>query len=114
MLRSTFLVTAIAATALSAAPATAATRSSLTGLSLPHDTVAPLIQWVEHGVVPERITATKFNADDPTKGVAMTRSLCPFPQFAEHEGKGSTTDAANFVCRAHDDRNHDGHDRDDD
>ena len=72
------------------------------------DTVAPLVQWVEHGVAPERITATKFNADDPTKGVLMTRPLCPFPQFAEHKGKGSTADAASFVCRAHDERDHDG------
>ena len=75
------------------------------------DTVAPLVDWVEHGTAPERITATKFNADDPTKGVQMTRPLCPFPQFAEHQGKGSTNDAASFVCRAHGDRDHD---RDDD
>ncbi|MGZ6123651.1 MAG: tannase/feruloyl esterase family alpha/beta hydrolase [Myxococcales bacterium] len=75
------------------------------------DTVSPLVQWVEQGRAPERITATKYNGDDPTKGVAMTRPLCPFPQFAEHKGKGSTNDAANFVCRAHDDGDHD---RDDD
>ena len=73
------------------------------------DTVTPLVQWVEQGIAPRRIVATKYVGDDPTKGVAMTRPLCPFPQFAEHKGKGSTNDAANFVCKAHDG---DGHDRD--
>jgi len=64
------------------------------------DTVTPLVQWVEQGVAPERITATKFNGDNPANGVLITRPLCPFPQFAEHKGKGSTNDAANFVCKA--------------
>ncbi len=73
------------------------------------DTVSPLVQWVEHGVAPERIVATKYVGDNPAKGVAMTRPLCPFPQFAELKGHGSTTDAASFVCRAHD-----GDGRDDD
>src|SRR5262249_56041862 len=72
------------------------------------DTVAPLVKWVEQGVAPERITATKYNGDNPANGVAMTRPLCPFPQFAEHKGKGSTNAAENFVCKAQ------GHEDDDD
>ena len=28
----------------------------------------------------------------------MTRPLCPYPQIAKYTGKGSTDDAANFVC----------------
>ncbi len=43
--------------------------------------------------------ATKFNGDNPANGVLMTRPLCPFPSFAEYRGKGSTNEAANFVCR---------------
>ena len=70
------------------------------------DTVAPLVQWVENGVAPQRITATKYNGDNPANGVAMTRPLCPFPQFAEHKGHGSTNDAASFVCK---EENDDGH-----
>src|ERR1700674_1504921 len=53
-----------------------------------HDLVAALEQWVEKGVPPTRIVATKFVADDSTKGVAMTRPLCPFPQVAKYQGTG--------------------------
>ena len=66
------------------------------------DTVTPLVKWVEQGAAPERITATKYNGDNPANGVAMTRPLCPFPQFAEHKGNGSTNAAENFVCKAQD------------
>jgi feruloyl esterase len=71
------------------------------------DTVAPLVRWVEQGVAPDRILATKYNGDNPANGVAMTRPLCSFPQFAEHKGKGSTNDAANFVCKAQGGDDHD-------
>jgi len=67
------------------------------------DTLSPLVEWVEQGTAPERIVATKFAGDNPANGVLMTRPLCAFPKFAEHKGKGSTNDAANFVCRARDD-----------
>src|SRR6266446_3740980 len=63
------------------------------------DTLTPLVEWVEQGTAPERIVATKFAGDNPANGVLMTRPLCPFPTFAEYRGKGSTNEAANFVCR---------------
>ncbi len=65
-----------------------------------HDLVAALEQWVEKGVPPTRVVATKFVGDDSTKGVAMTRPLCPFPQIAKYKGTGDVKDAANFVCKA--------------
>jgi feruloyl esterase len=65
------------------------------------DTLTPLVRWVEQGEAPEKILATKFAGDNPANGAIMTRPLCPFPQFAEYKGRGSTNDAANFVCRAH-------------
>lgn len=34
------------------------------------------MRWVEDGVAPERIVATKFNNDSLTDGVAFTRPLC--------------------------------------
>jgi feruloyl esterase len=55
--------------------------------------------WVEHGVAPGRIVASKFVGDDPKKGVAMTRPLCRYPELAIWAGKGSTDEAANFVCK---------------
>jgi hypothetical protein len=63
-----------------------------------HDMVVALEQWVEKGVPPTRIVATKFISDDKAKGVAMTRPLCPFPQIAKYQGSGDTADAANFAC----------------
>ena len=62
------------------------------------DIVDALMQWVEHGGAPDKIVATKFKDDDPSKGILMTRPLCPFPANARWIGRGSTNDAANFVC----------------
>jgi Tannase and feruloyl esterase len=70
------------------------------GGDVEHDLVAALEQWVEKGVPPTRVVATKFVADDSAKGVDMTRPLCPFPQVAQYKGSGDVKDAANFVCKA--------------
>jgi hypothetical protein len=72
-----------------------------TGHVKPRDNIKlALQQWVEKGIAPTSIVATKYVDDDPTKGVKMTRPLCPYPQAAMWTGKGSTGDAANFVCKA--------------
>jgi feruloyl esterase len=63
-----------------------------------HDMVVALERWVEKGVAPTRIVATKFVSDDKTKAVAMTRPLCAFPEVAKYKGSGSVSDAANFAC----------------
>ena len=55
-----------------------------------------LERWVESGVAPNRITASKV-----TNGrVTLTRPICPYPQVAKWTGVGSTNDAENFVCAA--------------
>lgn len=54
------------------------------------DTPAALERWVEQGSAPARIIARKDQ---------RTRPLCPYPQTAKYTGKGSTDDAANFVCK---------------
>ena len=51
--------------------------------------------WVKQGEAPERIVVSQ-----PPGMPAMTRPLCPYPQVAKYTGKGSTDDAANFVCKA--------------
>jgi feruloyl esterase len=61
------------------------------------DALTPLVNWVEGGVAPETIVATKFVADTPP-AVQMTRPLCVFPKVAKYRGSGSTNIAANFVC----------------
>jgi feruloyl esterase len=63
-----------------------------------HDVVVALEQWVEKGLAPERIIATKYVENDRTKGIAMTRPLCVFPKAAKYVGTGDTNDASNFIC----------------
>jgi feruloyl esterase len=50
-----------------------------------------LAQWVEHGVAPERIVATKSNSP-------IARPMCPYPQLARYVGSGDTNNPASFVC----------------
>jgi feruloyl esterase len=63
------------------------------------DALTPLVNWVETGVAPETIVATKFVNDTPP-AVQMTRPLCLFPKVAKYSGSGSTSIAANFTCVA--------------
>jgi feruloyl esterase len=63
-----------------------------------HDIVMALDAWVEQGIAPSKLIATKFVDDDPKRGVARTRPLCPYPQVARYKGAGDINDAANFAC----------------
>jgi len=65
-----------------------------------HNVQAALDLWVEKGIPPDKLIGTKFvDAEDPGKGVKMTRPLCAYPQFAKYKGTGDTNDAANFECK---------------
>jgi feruloyl esterase len=60
-----------------------------------HDIDAALEAWVEKGVAPGSIVASKME-----KGkVIRTRPLCPWPTVARWDGKGSTDEATSFSCR---------------
>jgi feruloyl esterase len=59
------------------------------------DAVGAIEHWVENRKAPDRIVASRIR-DAKTD---RTRPLCPYPQVAVYTGKGSTDDAANFVCR---------------
>ena len=59
------------------------------------DLLSALDRWVDQGVAPNRIVATRVVA-----GAAVrTRPLCPYPKKAVYVGSGSTEDEANFACR---------------
>jgi len=64
-----------------------------------HSVDAALERWVEKGVAPGTIIASKYSAED-RQHAKMTRPLCAYPQEAKYKGKGDTNDAANFVCEA--------------
>ena len=54
--------------------------------------LSALEQWVEKGVAPGAIIASK-------PGSAMTRPLCPYPQAATYNGAGDVNSAASFTCK---------------
>jgi feruloyl esterase len=60
------------------------------------DMVPALEQWVEKGIAPERVIASRTLQD----GALRTRPLCAYPKAARWTGRGGTDDAANFVCAA--------------
>ncbi|HEV2306088.1 MAG TPA: tannase/feruloyl esterase family alpha/beta hydrolase [Candidatus Acidoferrales bacterium] len=64
-----------------------------------HSMFRALEQWVERGVAPHAIIATKYaRASGPARAIEMTRPLCPYPEVAQYKGAGDIHDAANFVC----------------
>jgi len=63
-----------------------------------HDMQLALEQWVEKGVAPGVIVATRYVDEDAAKGVQMTRPLCPYPQEAKYKGSGDTSQAESFEC----------------
>jgi len=57
------------------------------------DALTAMERWVEQGVPPASMIATKANSP-------LSRPLCPYPQIAKYKGTGDTNDAANFACAA--------------
>jgi hypothetical protein len=60
-----------------------------------YDAVTAVIDWVENGVAPDALVASKIVGGEVTR----SRPLCPYPQVARYRGQGSTDDAASFECR---------------
>lgn len=58
------------------------------------DAVTALERWVEEGVAPEQLVASKVVDGE----VRRTRPLCVYPQVARYGGSGSIDDAASFRC----------------
>jgi feruloyl esterase len=58
------------------------------------DALAALEQWVEKGVAPESLLATRSTAGK----VERARPVCAYPQVARYTGTGSIDEAANFSC----------------
>jgi feruloyl esterase len=58
------------------------------------DALTAVIDWVERGVLPQSLTATRVEDGQVTR----TRPLCPYPQVARYGGSGSVDAAASFAC----------------
>ena len=59
-----------------------------------HDVVLALARWVEQGVAPEAIIATKLKDG----AVVRQRPVCVYPKQARYNGSGDINVAANFTC----------------
>jgi pimeloyl-ACP methyl ester carboxylesterase len=58
------------------------------------DGLQALVDWVENGKTPERITA-KGSVVYPQR----SRPLCAYPAYAHYNGSGDPEDAGNFSCK---------------
>jgi feruloyl esterase len=63
------------------------------------DALGAVVDWVERGVAPDKIIASKLPAGESTGTPTLQRPLCPYPQNAQYQGSGDPNDAANFVCK---------------
>jgi Tannase and feruloyl esterase len=63
-----------------------------------HDLLKALEAWVERGTAPDKIIATKYFDDNPAKGVAFQRPLCPYPRISSYNGYGQISDPSSFEC----------------
>lgn len=68
-----------------------------------HDVQTALEAWVERGIAPERLVATKYTDDAAaTRTILLQRPLCPYPEVAMYKGRGDPNDAKSFVCKEQD------------
>jgi feruloyl esterase len=57
--------------------------------------VSAVMKWVEQGVAPDKIVASRFDAN----GVPVRqRPVCPYPAQAVYNGSGDINSAASFAC----------------
>ncbi len=62
------------------------------------DALGSVVDWVEHGVAPDKIIAAKLPPAEAAAAENIQRPLCPYPQVARYQGSGSTNDASSFAC----------------
>jgi hypothetical protein len=55
--------------------------------------------WVENGVRPSGVIATKYAIDgDPRSRVVKRSRICPYPRVARRNHLGNESDASNYAC----------------
>ncbi|KAK0099373.1 hypothetical protein ONS96_008404 [Cadophora gregata f. sp. sojae] len=63
-----------------------------------YDVLKAVKRWVEEGVEPREMVATKFVDDDVRKGVRRQRKVCPFPERAVWDGVGDGDVEGSWRC----------------
>jgi feruloyl esterase len=65
-----------------------------------HDIQTALENWVERGVPPTELIATKYtDANAATRTIKYQRPMCLYPAVAHYRGTGDSNDASSFVCK---------------
>jgi feruloyl esterase len=62
------------------------------------DPLSVMVNWVEHGVAPDRMIARKLRSDSKASERASELLLCPYPQTAEYRGSGNVEEASSYSC----------------
>ena len=70
------------------------------GSTASDDVVKALERWVEEGVAPDRLIATKYRNDAVTEPALIRRPLCLYPQVQKYNGTGDPNVASSFSCVA--------------
>ena len=65
-----------------------------------HDSILAIMRWVENGIAPDQIVATKFVNDTPAMGVQSQRPLCMYPKQAKYAGEGDINKPSNWSCQS--------------
>jgi len=64
-----------------------------------HDIETALENWVERGIPPDRMIATKYTDDAAaTRSILLQRPLCLWPLVPRYNGTGNSNDASSFSC----------------
>ena len=62
------------------------------------DALAAMVRWVEQGIAPDAIIATKVQPVEGGGTTKIQRLLCPYPRTARYNGIGSINDATSYKC----------------
>jgi feruloyl esterase len=63
-----------------------------------HDALLALDRWVDQGIAPRQLIATKYVNDDGNQAVEMARPVCAYPEVARYLGHGDRKRAESFSC----------------
>ena len=63
-----------------------------------HDALLALVEWVENGIAPEKIAATKYVNDYHAQDVLRPRPICSHLKKIRYLGADSIDDPNNFHC----------------
>jgi feruloyl esterase len=64
-----------------------------------HDIETALENWVERGIAPDGMIATKYTDDAAaTRSIVLQRPLCLWPLVPRYNGTGNSNDSSNFSC----------------